>query len=192
MKLIQTEKITRHSHLNLFRADYQDQRGKPRSWIYASRQETPRIETSNWERPDAVVIVPWHVKRQQLVVIREYRVVLGDYQVGFPAGLMDPGETIVETARRELFEETGLILRRVMRCSLPVYSSSGVTDESVSLVYAECDGEPSDAANESSEDIQSVFVSADAAGRLIDDPTLKIDVKTWLVLSEFARHGSIE
>ncbi len=192
MKLIRTEKITRHSHLNLFRADYQDQRGKPRSWIYASRQETPRIETSNWERPDAVVIVPWHVKRQQLVVIREYRVVLGGYQVGFPAGLMDPGETIVETARRELFEETGLTLERVIRCSLPVYSSSGMTDESVSLVYAECDGEPSDAANESSEDIQAVFVSAEAAGRLSDDPTLKIDVKTWLVLSEFARHGSIE
>ena len=192
MKLIRTEKITRHSHLNLFRTDYQDQRGRPRSWIYASRQETPRIETSNWEQPDAVVIVPWHVERRQLVVIREYRVVLGDYQVGFPAGLMDPGETIVETARRELFEETGLTFGRVIRCSLPVYSSSGMTDESVSLVYAECHGEPSDAANESSEDIQAVFVSADAAGRLINDPTLKIDVKTWLVLSEFARQGSIE
>ena len=192
MKLIRTEKITRHSHLNLFRADYQDQRGRPRSWIYASRQETPKIETANWERPDAVVIVPWHVERQQLVVIREYRVVLGDYQVGFPAGLMDPGETIVDTARRELFEETGLILGRVIRCSPPVYSSSGMTDESVSFVYAECDGEPSDAANESSEDIQAEFLNADAAGAMVNDTTMKVDVKTWLVLSEFARRGSIE
>ncbi len=192
MKLIRTEKMTRHPHLNLFRADYRDQRGQTRSWIYASRQETPRIETSNWERPDAIVIVPWHVDRQQLVVIREYRVVLGGYQVGFPAGLMDPGETIVETARRELFEETGLILGRVLRCSPPVYSSSGMTDESVALVYAECKGDPSDAANESSEDIQALFLNADAAGGLVNDATLKIDVKTWLVLSEFARNGAIE
>ncbi len=192
MKLIRTEKITHHHHLNLFRSDYVDQKGVPKSWIYASRQDAPKIETSNWDRPDAVVIVPWHTARQQLVVIREYRVVLGDYQIGFPAGLMDPGETIVETARRELFEETGLALRRVMRCSPPVYSSSGMTDESVSLVYAECDGLPSNAANEGSEDIQVVFVGADAAGRLIEDATLKVDVKTWMVLSEFARHGSIE
>ena len=72
-----------------------------------------------------------------------------------------------------------------------MYSSSGVTDESVSLVYAECDGVPSDAATESSEDIQVVFMGADAAGRMIADHRLKVDVKTWMALSEFARHGTI-
>ena len=192
MKLIRTEKMTHHRHLNLFRTDYRDQRGETKGWIYASRQEIPKVETTNWDRPDAVVIVAWHTERRQLVIIREYRIVLGGYQFGFPAGLMDPGETIVDTARRELFEETGLTLRRVIRCSPPVHSSSGMTDESVSLVYAECDGMPSNAANEGSEDILVIFVGADAAGRLIEDATLKVDVKTWMVLSEFARHGSIE
>ncbi|MBL0715358.1 MAG: NUDIX hydrolase [Desulfosarcina sp.] len=191
MKLIQTEKVTHHRHLNLFRSDYRDQKGTAKSWIFASRLEAPKIQTNDWDRPDAVVIVPWHSARQQLVLIREYRVVLGSYQIGFPAGLMDAGETILETARRELFEETGLALKQVMRCSPPVYSSSGMTDESVTLVYAECDGTPSNAANESSEDIQVFFFDAAAAGRLINDPSLKIDVKTWMALSEFARRGSI-
>ncbi len=191
LKLIGTEKITSHRHVNLFRADYRDQRGATRGWIYASRQQVPKIETMSWERPDAVVIVAWHTGRCMLVVIREYRVVLGGYQFGFPAGLMDPGETIAETARRELREETGLTLTRVLRCSPPVYSSSGMTDESVTLVYAECDGEPSDEANESSEDIQVVFLDAAAAGRMIADASLKLDVKTWMALTEFARHGSI-
>lgn len=191
MKLIHTEKITHYHHLNLFRSDYRDQEGAAKTWIYASRQERPRLETQDWDRPDAVVIVPWHSERQQLVVIREYRVVLGGYQIGFPAGLMDPGETIIETARRELFEETGLNLRRVIRHSPPVYSSSGMTDESVTMVFAECGGTPSDAANESSEDIQVVFVGVDEAGRLIDEPGLKIDVKTWMALSAFAHYGAI-
>ena len=191
MKLIRTDKLTYHHHLNLFRATYRDQKDKPRSWVYASRQEAPKVETRAWDRPDAVVIVPWHAVRRQLVVIREFRVVLGGYQIGFPAGLMDPGETVVETARRELFEETGLAIRRVDRCSPPVYSSSGMTDESVSLVYVECTGEPSDTANESSEDIQVLFVDANAAGRLAADTALKLDVKTWMILSEFARRGSI-
>ncbi len=191
MKLIQTERVTSNPFVNLFRSEYRNQKGRTSSWFFASRLEAPRVQTNIWDRPDAVVIVPWHVKRRQLVVIREFRVVLGGYQIGFPAGLMDPGETVVETARRELFEETGLTLSRVIRCSPPVYSSSGVTDESVSLVYAECDGVPSDAANESSEDIQVVFMGADAAGRMIADHRLKVDVKTWMALSEFARHGTI-
>ena len=191
MKLNRTEKLTRHRHLNLFRADYRDQRGATKGWIYASRQEAPKVETMNWERPDAVVIVAWHTRRRRLVVIREYRVVLGGYQIGFPAGLMDPGETTTDTARRELREETGLTLTRVIRCSPPVYSSSGMTDESVSLVYADCDGEPSDERNESSEDIQVLFLDAAAAGRMAEDASLKVDVKTWMTLFEFARHGSI-
>ncbi len=191
MKRIRTEKISAHRHLNLFRVDYHDQRGATKGWIYASRQAFPKAETMEWERPDAVVIVAWHTGRGKLVVIREYRVVLGGYQLGFPAGLMDPGETIAETARRELREETGLTLTRVIRSSPPVYSSSGMTDESVALVYAECDGEPSDEANESSEDIQVRFLDAAAAGRIIEDASLKVDVKTWMALSEFARRGSI-
>ena len=59
------------------------------------------------------------------------------------------------------------------------------------MVFAECEGAPSDAANESSEDIQVVFVDVDEAGRLIDEPGLKIDVKTWMALSAFARYGTI-
>ncbi len=190
MKLIQTQKITQQRHLNLFRSDYRDQRGASRSWIFASRQAAARNQTNDWDRPDAVVIVPWHTERQQMVVIREYRVVLGGYQIGFPAGLIDPGETLRETARRELFEETGLTMKRVLRHSPPVYSSSGMTDEAVALVYVECDGTPSDRANESSEDIQVVFVDAAAATHLINDPTQKMDVKTWMALAEFARHGA--
>ncbi len=191
MKRIRTEKISAHQHLNLFRVDYRDQRGATKGWIYASRQASPKAETMDWERPDAVVIVAWHTGRGKLVIIREYRVVLGGYQLGFPAGLIDPGETIAETARRELREETGLTLTRVIRSSPPVYSSSGMTDESVALVYAECDGEPSDEGNESSEDIQVRFLDAAAAGRIIEDASLKVDVKTWMALSEFARRGSI-
>ena len=189
MKLIQTQKITHQRHLNLFRSDYRDQRGASRSWIYASRQEAARNQTNEWDRPDAVVIVPWHIGRQQLVVIKEYRVVLGGYQIGFPAGLMDAGETLFETARRELFEETGLIMKQVMRHSPPVYSSSGMTDEAVAMVYVECEGTPSDRANESSEDICVVFVDAAAAAGLIKEPDQKMYVKTWMALSEFARHG---
>lgn len=191
MNILQTRKLTDLPHLNLFNTRYEDRRGNPKDWIFASRQDPPRLMTGQWQTPDAVVIVPYHVTRRKLVIIEEFRVALGGCQYGFPAGLVDPGETVAASCDRELREETGLSLRRILRQSPPVYSSSGITDEAVAMVFVECDGTPSNAANESSEDIRTVFVAAEEAQALCSAPDQRMDVKTWIVLSAFARSGII-
>jgi ADP-ribose pyrophosphatase len=138
-----------------------------------------------------VVIVPYHVDKNKLVIIKEFRVPLGHEQYGFPAGLVDQGETIEHATARELYEETGLSIRRIIRVSPPIYSSSGMTDESISLVYVECQGEPSRQANMSSEEIHTLLVSPREASELCGHSNLKFDVKAWLVLSEYARTGNV-
>lgn len=187
MKLIETHRLTDFSHLNLFRTRYTDRRGKERTWVFASRRSQPLSSGRALEVPDAVVIVPFHSARQELVAIKEFRVTLGGYQIGFPAGLIDPGETVDEAARRELREETGLSLRRVLYRSPAVFSSSGMTDESVCLVFVECEGTPSADANESSEDIHVLFLDKAAARRLDEDDTLKLDVKAWTIIAAYGR-----
>ena len=162
-----------------------------KSWHIASRSDKPKCLTGEFGVPDAVVIVPFHKKKDKLVIIKEYRVPLGDYQYGFPAGLVDEGETIEQTCLRELKEETGLKVTRIQKISPPVYSSSGMTDESVSMVYVECDGTPSNKGNEDSEDITTIFISPSKASELCKDLKIKLDVKTWLVLNSFAENGRI-
>ncbi len=54
----------------------------------------------------AVMIVPL-LDADTLVLIREYAAGTHDYQLGFPKGLIDPGESAVEAANRELKEEAG-------------------------------------------------------------------------------------
>jgi ADP-ribose pyrophosphatase len=147
--------------------------------------------TGRYDRPDAVVIVPFHTGLEKIVLIREYRATLAGDQYGFPAGLVDSGETVAAAARRELQEETGLTVTRVLNISPPVYSSAGMTDESVAMVYVECDGEPSAAGNEGIEQIEVILASAVEVGRLCADPELKFDAKAWLVLKAFARHGRL-
>ena len=191
MNILRTRKLTDLPHLNLYRTHYEDRNGDPRAWVFASRQDPPRLMSGQWDIPDAVVIVPYHISRHKLVIIEEFRVVLGGYQYGFPAGLMDAGETVVETCGRELFEETGLSVHRILRQSPPVYSSSGITDESVSMVFVECDGTPSNAANESSEDIRTLFVGKEEAQALCAATDRRMDVKTWVVLSTFAQSGML-
>lgn len=187
MKIRDVKKITDFKFLNLFSVHYTDKAEKPKQWIFASRslQSNP-LEQGQVKRIDAVVVVPYHTKSQKLVIIKEFRVTLGGYQYGFPAGLIDPGESVEEAGRRELFEETGLMMTRIIRQSPPVFSSSGLTDESISLLFAECEGEASNAHNEASEDIEVIMLSRAKAKLLCQDEGIKFDVKTWIILNSFA------
>ena len=61
-----------------------------------------RMRPSNRE---AVMIVP--IIGNDLLLIREYAVGIEEYELGFPKGLIDPGEDVLEAANRELMEEVG-------------------------------------------------------------------------------------
>jgi ADP-ribose diphosphatase len=55
----------------------------------------------------AVMIVPINAENE-LLLVREYCAGTHDYQLGFPKGLIDPGETPQQAANRELKEEVGM------------------------------------------------------------------------------------
>lgn len=60
-----------------------------------------------------------------LLLVREYGVGLDRYELGLPKGRIDPGETALEAANRELQEEAGYAARRLTSLAtlslLPAY-----------------------------------------------------------------------
>jgi len=54
----------------------------------------------------AVMIVPM-LDAQTMLLVREYCAGTHSYELGFPKGLIDPGETPLQAANRELKEEIG-------------------------------------------------------------------------------------
>lgn len=191
MKIIAANKLTDCRWLNLFEIIYTGKSDAHRSWWTASRSAEPKCVADRFERPDAVIIVPFHIGENKLVITREYRVPLGDYEYGFPAGLIDEGETVPAAAVRELREETGLGVTRILKTGPPVYSSAGMTDESVVIIYVECDGTASNTGNQDSEIIEVALVSRVDAGHLCERTDIKFDAKAWLVVSKFAECGRL-
>ena len=191
MKIKSAQKLTDLKWLNMFQVAYIDKSGRDRYWQVASRAKEPKCITKNFAVPDAVVIVPFHLAENKIVVTREYRIPLADFEYGFPAGLIDAGETIEQASRRELKEETNLNVIQITGISPSIYSSAGMSDESVAMVYVECEGNPSTAGNTGSEFIEVELVSPSQASRMCKDPALKFDAKAWLVLSGFAKYGHL-
>lgn len=56
--------------------------------------------------PGAAMIIP--VLGDNVLMVRQYRYSVGQVFLEFPAGKIDRGETSLQTAQRELLEETGL------------------------------------------------------------------------------------
>ncbi len=113
-------------------------------WVYASRRQPGQPASV-----DAATIIALHddgaatEAPHRLVVIEEFRVPVDGWEFGLPAGLIDAGEAIADCAARELREETGLELTRVLEVSGTTYSTPGLSDESQAFVTALCRGTPS-------------------------------------------------
>lgn len=79
------------------------------------------------KHPGAVVIVPV-LDDGRICLIRNYRVAVDRELLELPAGTLEPGEPPIETAHRELIEETGYAARTLTPL-IEFYMSPGILDE---------------------------------------------------------------
>lgn len=183
MQILKTNKLTKDKWLNLVRVKLRNAKGKIINWTFVSRQKHPlRIPR---KVADAVVVVAF--RDDKMVLIKQYRPAIGGYIIEHVAGLIDKHDTILDAARRELKEETGLdyVGGRVYGDFL--YNSVGITDECVSYVFATVIGEPTNEFNEDTEDIEVIFVDREEASKLLCDSEVAFSAKCWLILQAYIK-----
>jgi len=183
------KKLTECNWVNLYEVNYKRKTDKRKTWLMCSRKNSPIDDASE---PDAVLIIATINcdGKKKLVITKEFRVPIWDYEYGFPTGLIDDGEDIEDTVKRELKEETGLDVVKIEHISMPVYSSAGLTDESNHMVIVEASGEVSNEWLEDSEDIEVLLLDATQIKELLCSKK-KVAAKAWGVLYHYAEVGKI-
>jgi ADP-ribose pyrophosphatase len=84
--------------------------------------------------PGAVMIVPL-TDDGRLVLERQYRYPLGQVLLEFPAGKLDPGESALRCAQRELLEETGYRARE-WACAGRIHNAPAYSTEFIEIWLA--------------------------------------------------------
>ena len=183
MKITNVETITRTPFISLEKRSYIDTEGSAKEWYMVSRNKNTR----------AVVIVATNGDELEprIVVTKEFRVPIGDYEWGLPAGLIDEGEDVETTVKRELKEETGLDVTYIEKISPFVYNSAGLTDEAVAMAFVHVEGEINGDMHEASEEIETFLMTPDEVAELLSNEELKFGAKAWMAFDYFARTGEI-
>ena len=88
--------------------------------------------------PGAVMVIPLLQDAQgnwRVVLERQFRYPIGEAMIEFPAGKLDPGESVVSCARRELLEETGYTADEWARAGL-MHPSIAYSTEFIDVWFA--------------------------------------------------------
>lgn len=97
------------------------------------------------QQGDAVAVLPYDPERKTCMLVQLLRAPVflhegTDRLLEVPAGMVEAGEGALETARREVIEETGLSLMQLEHIAT-VWSSPGISTERVFLFLASYSGQ---------------------------------------------------
>jgi ADP-ribose pyrophosphatase len=179
MEVTNVKVLHKEPFLYLNSSSYINNAGKLKSWTWAGRPHNV----------SAVMVAATH--GDKLVLIKEFRVPINGYIWGFPAGLVERGESPEDTAKREIFEETGLTISNYIRSTSPTTRTSpGMTDERLSIVFACATGIPNTRLLEDTEDIEVHLLTRIEVAHIIERGD-EIDSKAYLIMLRFVEDGKI-
>ena len=179
MKLVNIEQLEGTKYLNMYKLKLINKVGNIKDYFMVSRRKKEDLicVTKDHSKCDGVMILPL-TEDGEIIVLKQYRPVIDDYLYELPAGIVDPGESIKEAARRELFEETGLKCKSYELLLKPSYSSVGITDETTAVVKMMVEGEITKENLEENEEIEVLKIK-------------KEDIKEFVKNHNFSIKGAL-
>lgn len=166
---------------------YRNNANNLKTYEVISRDDILGIEDVSMNDAMAVVLFVLNKDHTKILLNKEFRMAVNNYVINMPAGLIEKDESIEETAIRELKEETGLDLIKILDIMPPSYSAVGVSNEKTICIICEAEGiiggNP-----EPDEDIQAFWVDKSEAEELYNNKNILLAARTQMLLYMWFRN----
>lgn len=146
MKAEGIKRVHTGKFISLYEIEYTNKDGGKYTYEMVSKAGTekgtqPELTPNTvGNKANAVVMMVFNRDHSRVLLSKEFRMGVNQEVYNDIAGLIDAGETPEQAAARELREETGLELTRIIDILPPSFTCAPVTDDITILIICEAEG----------------------------------------------------
>lgn len=163
MKFIKFEKVKDGRYLKNYEITYLNKAGKEKKYEIVSRRELTGIEDVGGT-PSGVSIVA--TLGDKMLLLHEFRMGVNRSIYNLCAGMIEESETIEECIARELYEETGLHVKKITKILPPSYAAVAISDTTTYIAFVEAEGNIDDHTSDN-EQIEARFYTKSEIKQLL-------------------------
>lgn len=164
MELIDFKKVRDGKFLKNYELTYLNKAGREKKYEIVSRSEITGPDALG-KRVSGVSIVAYH--EDKLLLLREFRMGVNRYIYNLCAGMIEEGESMEECITRELYEETGLSVKRIRTILPPSFAAVAFSDVKTQIAFVEVEGNFEDHTSDN-EQIDAKFYSREEVRELLE------------------------
>lgn len=163
MELINIKKAKDGKYLKNYELTYLNKAGKEKTYEIVSRRELATPQDLGGKTSGVSIVA---TANHQLLLLKEFRMGVNREVYNLVAGMIEEGETIEDCIRRELYEETGLSVKNIIKILPASYAAVAISDTSTNIAFVEVDGKFSDHTSEN-EQIKPQFYTKEQIKELL-------------------------
>ncbi len=103
----------------------------------------------------------------RMLLLREFRMGVNHYIYNLCAGMIEEGESLEECIQRELYEETGLHVKKILQILRPSYAAVAFSDVKTQIAFVEAEGQFEDHTSDN-ELIEARFYTKEEVRELLE------------------------
>ncbi|MDO4513266.1 MAG: NUDIX hydrolase [Lachnospiraceae bacterium] len=184
MKLVKMEKVREGKYLKNYELTYENKGGRKKIYELVSLKDH-KSEKDLGNSVSGVSIAAFVGNR--MLLLKEFRMAVNREIYNLCAGRLESDETIEECVKRELFEETGLVLEKVWHILPPSFSAVTISDAKTQIIFAEASGELSTEHNSDNEQISPGLYSREEMKQMLDslEFSSRAQIIAWMFANGF-------
>ena len=184
MKLLYMEKVKDGRYLKNYELTYLNKAGREKKYEIVSRSDIPGPEALG-QKVSGVSIVAYY--EDKMLLLKEFRMGVNRDIYNLCAGMLEAGESLEECIQRELYEETGLSLKKILTILPPSFAAVAFSDVKTQIAFVEAEGNFEDHTSEN-EQISAKFYTKEEVKELLE--TEEFSSRAQMAAYFFARNLS--